>query len=121
MQYISDHFHSSILITRHLCILERGALWLATGPWLHTHRTQLNKGRLGTRQSRSAAVFNPTKRFYCCSLSSEGGQDVKKEQVRHIDFSEKRIPIKLNIYIHPAKFAQFPPIETPEKTLSILT
>ena len=42
---------------------------------------------------------------------------MKKEQVRHIDFSEKRIPIKLNIYIHPAKFAQFPPIETPEKNI----
>ena len=44
-----------------------------------------------------------TKRFYCCSLSSEGAEDVKKEQVRHIDFSEKRIPIKSIIYIYPAK------------------
>ena len=103
MQYISDHFHSSVLITRHLCILKRGALWLATGLWLHTHRTQLNEGSLGTRQSRFAAVFNPKKRFYCCSLSSEGAEDVKKKQVRHIDFSEKRIPIKSIIYIYPAK------------------
>ena len=35
------------------------------------------------------------------SLFSEGGEDVKK--VHHIDFGEKRISIKINSYIHPAK------------------
>ena len=54
--------HSSVFVTRRLCILERGALWLATGPWLHAHRTQLNYGSLGTRQNKIVAAFNQVSR-----------------------------------------------------------